>query len=249
MKMEKRLKEFADQGRTQRLWVQYHRLVQLTKDFIRFERTSDFAGHLSVVCAMLPNFASAAHSQYAKGARLYLEVMDLMLPVGSDLHDLFHNHRLHTVRYNESEWAGIWTDLCIEQTLMRSVKSVGGLSGGRLRNEESAQKMWIAMLDHSSTVSKNLEEAVMKIQESGGNHPDTQPATVKRDMNCFRMILGWFNERVCFDQEPDVLMSFSTGLYSSSSEDKVNVERSSEVGTLMQVKLDGKSFCDKMETN
>ena len=38
------------------------------------------------------------------------------------------------MRYNFSERSGIWTDLAIEQMLMRPIKSSGGLNGGRFIN-------------------------------------------------------------------------------------------------------------------
>ena len=75
---------------------------------------SDYELHLAVVCRMLPIFAAANHCQYAKGARLYIKLSVKWLPRGSTLGDLFRTEKLHTVRYNTSEWAGIWTDLSIE---------------------------------------------------------------------------------------------------------------------------------------
>lgn len=95
--VEQKLKEVSEKGRTAALWIQYHHLVQLVKDFIRAERLSDFKLHLSVVCEMLPTFAAAGHSQYAKGARLYLELMDKYLVKGSDLEKIFTVNSCHTV--------------------------------------------------------------------------------------------------------------------------------------------------------
>ena len=151
----------SEKGRTAALWVQYHHLVQLVKDYIRAERLSDFKLHLSVVCEMLSIFASAGHSQYAKGARLYLELMDKYLVKGSDLEKMFTVNSLHTVRYSMFIWAAIWTDLCIEQTLMRQIKSRGGLTDGRLRNQESAHKVWVALLDHFSAVKPWIRPAIV----------------------------------------------------------------------------------------
>ena len=92
------MKELADKGRTGKLWAQYHDMVQLIKDFIRAERLSDWQLHLSVVCRMLPYFAAAGHGQYAKGSRLYLELMDKWIPEGTQLGDQFWKQKTHTVR-------------------------------------------------------------------------------------------------------------------------------------------------------
>ena len=96
--VEQAMGELAEKGRTGKLWVQYHNMVQLIKDFIRAERLSDWQLHLSVVCRMLPYFAAAGHGQYAKGARLYLELMDKWVAEGTELGDQFWKQKTHTVR-------------------------------------------------------------------------------------------------------------------------------------------------------
>ena len=54
---------------------------------------------------MLSTFAVAGHWPAIpiwKGVRLYLELMDMKLPTGSSLGELFRVHKLHTVRlYNK----------------------------------------------------------------------------------------------------------------------------------------------------
>ena len=41
----------------------------------------------------------------------------------------------HSIRRSDRFWAGLSSDLVIEQALMRSVKSCGGLTRGRGMNE------------------------------------------------------------------------------------------------------------------
>ena len=57
-------------GKTQKLWMQYHKHVCIIKDFIRAERLSDFKLHLVTPAKMLPTLAAAGHGQYAKAIRL-----------------------------------------------------------------------------------------------------------------------------------------------------------------------------------
>ena len=40
-------------------------------------------------------------------------------------------HGYHIVRRSDRFWAGLWTDLIIEQVMMSSLKSRGGLTRGR----------------------------------------------------------------------------------------------------------------------
>ena len=62
-------------------------------------------------------------------ARLYLQEMRKLPETHPWLYAQFTNDH-HTVQRTNKNWTGIWSDLAIEQTLMRSIKSRGGLTGG-----------------------------------------------------------------------------------------------------------------------
>ena len=51
----------------------------------------------------------------------------------------------HTVRYTDHEWSGELTDLSIEQRLKKAAKSPGGLSGGQMHSQGSANKLWTTL--------------------------------------------------------------------------------------------------------
>ena len=76
------------------------------------------------------SFCSKSHFQYTKSARLYLQLMD-ELPVDYPLLYNFFQQGYYTIRRSDRFLAGPWTDLAIEQSLMRTVKSCGGLTRGR----------------------------------------------------------------------------------------------------------------------
>ena len=79
---------------------------------------------------MLNLFAASGHLNYAKIARLYVQQRMSLSEKHPWLHEQFENGK-HEVRRSQRYWAGLWSDLVIEQTLMRSVKSMGGLTRGR----------------------------------------------------------------------------------------------------------------------
>ena len=87
------------------------------------------AGNWNIaVGRMLNLFAAIAHFNYAKSARMYLQLM-LELTAGHPwLYEQFTKHAYHTVRRSDRYWAGLWTDLTIEQLMMRSIKSRGRLT-------------------------------------------------------------------------------------------------------------------------
>ena len=72
---------------------------------------------------MLNLFAVTGHIHYVKSARLYLQIMQ-NLPISHPwLSEQFAVNKLFSVRRSDQFWAGLWTDLTIEQILMRSIKN------------------------------------------------------------------------------------------------------------------------------
>jgi len=118
-------------SRTAKLWLQYMKYVQTLKAFLRAERTSNWKLHLSSLTEMLKLFAATGHSNYAKSGRLYLQMMIDLPEKHPWLHEKFNDGGYHTVRRSDRYWAGLSTDLAIEQVMMKAVKSRGGLTHGR----------------------------------------------------------------------------------------------------------------------
>ena len=48
----------------------------------------------------------------------------------------------HAIRRSDRFWAGLWSDLIIEQTLMHSLKCKGGLTHGRGFTDE-VRNLWV----------------------------------------------------------------------------------------------------------
>lgn len=247
-RFEETFKRLAKGGRTPALWVQYHYMVDVIKAFIRTERLADHDGHLSCIATkMLHIFAAAGHHQYAKGARLYCQLMKELekMPTYKDTIEHFTAHGNHVVRYSSHEWSGTWCDICIEQTLMKAAKSQGGLSRGRMRNSFSSHKCWVLTLSHFSDVNQRMEEDVSK---HAPVHRDLSKTQIKQDAEAIELVLKWFEENKPFDndRDKDLLVSFSTG-FTSTGNDLVNAERAAEVGMRMQIKLDGQSVTSTMD--
>ena len=80
---------------------------------------------------MLNLFAATGHSNSAKSARLDLQLMKELPATFSDLYKQFTHNGYHTVRQSNRFWSRIWTDVATEQVLMRSLKTLGGLTRGR----------------------------------------------------------------------------------------------------------------------
>ena len=61
----------------------------------------------------------------------------------------------NAVRRSNPHWAGLWSDPTIEQTLMRSIKSRGGLTRGCGMNE-SVRHLWMLSLNHVASIHQAM---------------------------------------------------------------------------------------------
>ena len=105
---------------------------------------------------MLPYLAASGHSLYAKSANIYLSSM-ANLP--NDQHVVYQHfvEGLHVSRRNDRALAGLSTDLMIEQVLMGSMKTSGGLTRGREMTEQQ-RLTWLLAMPACAEVNRALQE-------------------------------------------------------------------------------------------
>jgi hypothetical protein len=109
--------QLSSQSRTAKLWFLYMKYIGLLKLFIAAERTGNWHLHLQCVHDMLNLFACTGHNNYAKGGRLYLQLMSALPESHPWLYELFVDHGFHVIRRSNRFWGGLSSDLVIEQTL------------------------------------------------------------------------------------------------------------------------------------
>ena len=152
--------KLAEESRTAKLWIAFMDYVDVIKMFIFAERTSDWQLHLLAVTNMLNLFAATGHIHYAKSARLYVQEMRKLPETHPWLYQQFM-HGQHTVKRTDKNFNGLWTDLTIEQTLMRTIKSRGGLTRGRGMTE-SVRHQWVLTLNQMATI----HDAMMQLSKA-----------------------------------------------------------------------------------
>ena len=131
--------------------------------------------------------------------------------------------------------------MSIEQTLMRFSKSVGGLTGGRLRTE-SSQKLWLLTLNHFSAINKSIDELTNSKRKFDYEHPDLKPTRIKEDLKSFEKVFDWLKKIEFKDTEPEKLVFLSSGVMCSDN----TVNCSTAVGIKMQKLLDGGNFMRRL---
>ena len=85
--------------------------------------------HLQYISECLPILSAAGHSNYLKPSYLLLHNMEALEIENYVVFQTFSDG-LHVIRRTNQYWAGLGSGLVIERTLMRSLKSTGGLTRG-----------------------------------------------------------------------------------------------------------------------
>ena len=101
-------------------------MVDLLKTFLRSQRTGDFQLYLRCLQDMLPYFAASGHNFYVKSVQIHLQDMLELKETSPDVYNKFSSG-LFVIRRSDRFWAGLPSDLVIEQALMRTIKSTGGV--------------------------------------------------------------------------------------------------------------------------
>ena len=235
--LDQQHRSLSGESRTAKLWLQYCMYVDIVKSFIRAERLGDWELHLSCVSKMLNLLAATGHTNYAKSARLYLELM-LQLPEDYPwLYSKFKHEGCHAVRRSARVWAALSTDLMIEQTLMRALKGRSGLTHGRGMTE-NVRLTWVKTIHKSSTIYAALC-ALADLDETSDSrtHPDTSFSQTKRDSDDIAKLVAWLEVNNPFDGQDCRLRSLGSGV-SASTTDSVNCDSADEVGANIMKKLD-----------
>ena len=132
-----------NKGPTSQLWLRYFKLICLLQRYIDAESSGDVESHIKIVQLMTSFLFASGHHLYAKACILYIqqllnlkEIMDIVE------YDKFCKKGFHTIRRSNRFWCGVWSDMTIEQVLMRAIKCSGGLTHGRRLTENVIGK-WV----------------------------------------------------------------------------------------------------------
>ena len=246
-KVEIQLQKLTKNGPTAALWIQYFRMVILVKQFIEAERTGNWHLHLTTIAKMLPFFHAAGHFNYALSAHLYLQDMnDLESKMGFRDYHNFVSNGYFTIRRSDKFWSGIWSDMTIEQTLMRSMKSNGGLTRGRGLTDSVLTK-WILGMPIMQKVSETIEDFVGVASSSTEQHIDARPTRQARDNADVQKLQQWFQNHEPFSALNNTV-SLSTGIVGGNEIDCYNAQ---SIGFKVIEAMIGKVFqkCPSREKN
>ena len=191
------------------------------------ERTGQWEEQLHILKSMQPYLAAAGHDQYAKGISLFL--VEMMRMKKEELENWTKLAKTHVIRRSYSHWSGIATDLIIEQVLMCSLKSIGGLSHGRGWSE-AQQLSWLLSRPTCAKYNHSFQKLTSVCFLSSDLHSPTHSwstgARMTRDMHDVDKLTIFFTMYDPFLPDP-ILHCIATGVVASTS---ANVDDAQSIG-------------------
>lgn len=153
-----------------------------------------------------------------------------------DVHVQFVNGH-HVMRRSDRHWAGLFTDLIIEQVLMRSVKSSGELTRGRgLSKNQRSQ--WLLSMPACAEVTNAINEFTGVAYTTCEQHIEAGISRMERDKKDIVSMLRFVKERDPSGEFPS-LRNIETGVTADS---KVNVDSAKEVSERIIESMSGQSI-------
>ncbi|GFO01027.1 hypothetical protein PoB_002753200 [Plakobranchus ocellatus] len=156
---------------TSRLWLQYMEMLDIFRRFIKVERTGNWNLHLYSMKEMLRYLTASEHSLYAKSVYIYLQQMQTLQEQHPEVFSAF-SAGYHVLRRSDRFWAELSTDLVIEQTLMRSMKSVRGLARGRDMGD-SQLTQWLLSRPACADMHSSMQEVTGSENRTSGQHAES----------------------------------------------------------------------------
>ncbi|KAJ8043553.1 hypothetical protein HOLleu_10691 [Holothuria leucospilota] len=224
---------FSTHSRTGKLWIQHMGYIDLIKTFIIAERIGNWELHLHALSGMINLFAASGHHHYAKSARLHLQDMYNLNQNYPWVYQCFSSKGFHSIRRSNKVWAGLWTDLVIEQTLMRSTKSRGGLTHRR-GVTETVRNLWVGSMHRCASVHEAMGSLTGKLTKASEQHRDLDVSRITKDDSDLRRLSNWFDIHDPFPSSPG-LHNIASGVQANST---IDCDRAELVGDIICRKLD-----------
>ncbi|XP_073237351.1 uncharacterized protein [Porites lutea] len=117
---------------------------------------------------------------------------------------------LHVVRRSDRFWAGLSTDLIIEQVLMHSVKTTDGLTRGPGMSE-TQRLVWLMSMPACADINNSMQNLTGTNFLTSEQHKDTTKARQERDQQDTNTIIRYLSKRSPFDSESS-LRNIATGV-------------------------------------
>jgi hypothetical protein len=220
-------------SRTSKLWLEYQNVIGTVRKLISADRLGSLPMLLEGIAEALPIFAATGHTNYTKAAYLHLQNMIELQSSHPDVHAMFQSGR-HVVRHSNRNWGGIPADLFIEQALMRTLKTTGGLTRGS-GFSETQRSTWLLSMPICSEFNHAMQSLTKVAYESSEQHKDLSRSRVARDNADTERIMQRLSSISPFN-EYQSLRNIVTGVTAATD---VNVDNIRSIGISLVDKMTG----------
>ena len=190
--------------------------------------------HLHAISECLPIFAAAGHVNYLKSAYLYIQKMVMLEKDNPVVFQKFVDV-LHVIRRTHQHWA-LGSDLVIEQTVMWSLKSTGGLTRGSGITEHQ-REFWTMSAPVSSAYNYAMQEFSNTVYTTSEQHKEATTSQLERDRADLAILATKLEQHSPFLKET-TLQNIVTGI---NADKDVNVQDIFIVGRDTVKHMEGQS--------
>ena len=196
---------------------------------------------------MLNLFAATGYYHFAKCGRMYLQqTLELQLNYPS-IYRSFQENGYHTIRRNKRYWVGLWSDLVLEQGMMKSIKRRGGLAMGKWMTER-VRHQWV----HKNHACAANHDAMTKITNllflSSEQHGKMGKTRNECDYRDSLTLYDWLSTHSPFDAADVRLRSISFGITVPHNDSLINCDNTERIGEAIQKGLDGVLHAAKIKS-
>ena len=184
--LEPLIKHFDTAGKCQsdnfKFWSEYLEMVDLLFNFLAAERDSDWKLHLETFQEMLAYDRAYDHYKYFQWGSIYLIDMLQLPETHPQLYQEFldGNHTVSRAK-SESKFNTVSTDMALEQSLNKDMKTKGGIVG--FSQDYDSLEKWTLTSHLRAAVHSNFEQLVKPNSKSTMDKELSSAEVLKSEKN------------------------------------------------------------------
>ena len=173
---------------------------------------------------MLPYLAVTGHDKHTAAIGKYLQGIKNLCPC---LEKKYRERSFTIFRNDKLYWSGCFSDQVIEQALMRSGRSQGGLIN--FTHNDSARTKWLLLSHIVANYTETLRDLTgITTGTWSEQHPDVQDSRRKENSRYLRNFIDFVDIHNPFKVPVKKLINIATGVIAS---DYINVDSTVDIGT------------------
>ena len=195
---EQEFRQFITHGKkashTFHLWTQYIEDVQIALDYIAAEKIPNLLKHIQCFADICRYAFAYDRQNYARWDPVYLAEMHLLKETAPEIHAEFERGKHVVTRSTKSRFNCVWSDLGLEQLVVKDTKSRQGGIIGFSRIQEATLK-WYLTVHERRGILRNFKAMCGLSEDEDQGHRDLKRTNTKKDENEIQKIIQVITDR------------------------------------------------------